>query len=59
MRAEIKVIRSIIFICPECDAVWFKIEEVGVVPYRDYATYMKGIGLAGLWEELEEGKLNE
>ncbi|WP_224794653.1 hypothetical protein [Pseudomonas fluorescens] len=53
VKAKIKVTEAVIFTCPECDATWFKIEEIGVVPFLDYATYMNSIGLTGMWEELE------
>jgi predicted RNA-binding Zn-ribbon protein involved in translation (DUF1610 family) len=52
-KAKIKANEAFIFTCPECDATWFKIEEIGVAPFLDFATYMNSIGLAGMWEELE------
>jgi len=27
-------------LCPECDALWLRIEEVGANTFRDYGTYM-------------------
>ncbi|WP_247868454.1 hypothetical protein [Pseudomonas sp. MWU12-2115] len=53
VKAKIKATEAFIFTCPECDATWFKIEEIGVAPFLDFATYMNSIGLAGVWEELE------
>ena len=43
-----------IWICQECEAVWF---DPGAVTHPgnwiDYTTYMESIGLTPLWSELE------
>ncbi|WP_225930123.1 hypothetical protein [Pseudomonas botevensis] len=52
-QARIKVTETVIFICPECDSIWFGLEKIGRMPFLDYGTYMEGIGLSGLWDELE------
>jgi hypothetical protein len=31
-------------LCPECDALWLRIEEIGVDTFRDYGTYMMDHG---------------
>ena len=53
VKAMIKANKTIIFICPECDATWLSIESIGFPGFVDYGTYMKGIGLSMLWDELE------
>lgn len=50
-----KVIKSTnkkIFICDECEAVWFHKEDVGMKPFIDYGTYMVQLSLPPLWSEL-------
>lgn len=53
VKAMIKATRSIIFICPECEATWFSIGEIKFPGFVDYMTYMSSIGLSHLWDELE------
>jgi hypothetical protein len=50
---RIKATGTELFLCPECDATWFAIEDIGVKPFFDYGTYVKGLGLSVLWNELE------
>lgn len=33
-------------LCPECDALWLRSEEVGANTFRDYGTYMVEHGRA-------------
>jgi hypothetical protein len=53
VKAMIKANKTIIFICPECEATWFSIEKITFPGFVDYMTYMEGIGLSHLWDELE------
>jgi hypothetical protein len=51
--ASIRATGTELFICPECDAIWFSIEKIGVGPFMDYGTYMQSMGLSMLWDELD------
>lgn len=53
IKARIKANNEIIFLCEECDATWFKKDDVKAKGYLDYGTYMESIGLTELWEEIE------
>lgn len=53
LKKVIKKINQQIYICDECDAVWFHEREVGIEPFVDFGTYMLEISLQPLWSELE------
>jgi Zn-finger nucleic acid-binding protein len=50
--AKIKANGGLIFICPECDAMWLSSDGIALDNFLDYGTYMKSIGLSQLWSEL-------
>jgi len=51
---EARIIASgeIIHICQECDAVWPDTAEIRGDNFKDFSTYVKPLGLKGLWSEL-------
>lgn len=53
VEAKIKANGRLIYVCPECDATWLSADQIGAHGFLDYGTYMKGIGLSQLWDELE------
>jgi Zn-finger nucleic acid-binding protein len=53
VKAKIKKIDQLIYICPECDATWLSNERIGIESFLDYGTYMKQIGQPQIWDELE------
>lgn len=52
VEARIKANACMIYICPECDATWFSVDEINSRNFIDYGTYTKSIGLSQLWDEL-------
>jgi hypothetical protein len=52
--AKAKIIKTEkeVFVCKECEATWFSASAIGVSPFLDFGTYMEGIGLSPLWDEL-------
>jgi len=42
-----------IFICPECDSVWFDINDIGSDKVFFYETIMKLENIPPYWSELE------
>lgn len=52
IKAELKKSRQEIFVCTECEATWFSINDIGVLPFIDFGTYMERNGLSPLWNEL-------
>ncbi len=42
------------FVCNECEALWFKKEEISPSGFVDYGTFMQSKGLKGLWTDLIE-----
>jgi transposase-like protein len=53
VEAKIKANGRLIYLCPECDATWLSVDKIGASGFLDYGTYMKGIGVSQLWDELE------
>lgn len=51
-KAMIRKNNRIIFICNECDAIWFSFNDIGSSPWLDFGTYMEEQGLSPLWNEL-------
>ncbi|MGF7134105.1 hypothetical protein P3T40_005606 [Paraburkholderia sp. EB58] len=52
-KAKIKKTGAVLFVCQECEATWFSLEDIGVAPFVDFGTHMEEISLAPLWSELE------
>ena len=52
IKAEIKKSMQEIFVCTECEATWFSINDIGVLPFIDFGTHMDSSGLSPLWNEL-------
>jgi len=52
--AAAKVIQNetFIWLCEECEAIWFSEKDVGEKPFLDFGTYMESVGLKPLWEEI-------
>jgi hypothetical protein len=42
------------FLCEECDALWFRRDDVGPTGFVDFTTFMEGRGLKGLWSEVTQ-----
>jgi hypothetical protein len=53
-QARIAATGTSIFICDECDAVWFSTQDIRWDTGTDFATYMASIGREGLWSELTD-----
>jgi uncharacterized Zn finger protein len=51
-HAIVKATSQPIFICDECDAVWFSVDDVATSRAIDFRTYVSQFGLEGLWSEL-------
>ena len=52
VKAELKKSRQEIFVCTECEATWFSINDIGFLPFIDLGTFMESSGLSPLWNEL-------
>ena len=52
VKARIIKTGTTLYLCDECEATWFSIEDVGQTPFVDYGTYMEENGLRPLWDEL-------
>lgn len=53
-KVRVKADGDILYLCDECDAVWFSIESiVDGERWLDFGTYMKTKGLTGTWDEIE------
>jgi hypothetical protein len=51
-KAKIRKTGKDIYVCQECEATWFSKEEIGLIPFVDFGTYMEANGFAPLWDEL-------
>jgi uncharacterized protein (DUF983 family) len=41
-----------VYVCEECEAMWFAKNDIGPSSFVDFGTYMEEIGLLPLWDEL-------
>jgi hypothetical protein len=51
-KAQIRKTEQDIYVCRECEATWFALADIGVVPFVDFGTYMEQIELPPFWDEL-------
>lgn len=42
-----------IFICEECDAIWFCLESIEYCTFNYFSAYMERQGFSDKWSELE------
>lgn len=52
IRAKINSTGKYIYLCNECDAMWFSRLDIGNSPFLDFGTYMEEMDLPPLWSEL-------
>jgi transcription elongation factor Elf1 len=53
VKAKIKKTNEIVRICDECDALWPLGVAVELKSFVDFSTFVKPLGLFGLWNEIE------
>lgn len=53
VEARISAIGKLIYICPECEAIWLSKNEIHSQGFLDFGTYMNEMGRSQLWDELE------
>lgn len=54
LRKKIRFNHQIIYICDECDAVWFNDQNIQTENFIDYSVYMETLSKKGLWSELDD-----
>jgi len=42
-----------IYICDECDAIWFEENKIENTNFEDFTTYMETHKLPGTWDQLQ------
>ena len=52
LTVRINATSEIVHLCDECDALWPWGVEVAANTFSDFATYVKPLGLRGLWSEV-------
>lgn len=52
-EAKLKGVDDTVFVCDECDAMWRAVEEVGHLPWDDFATAMSLHGISEPWSLIE------
>ena len=52
VKAQIIATGEVVQICNECDALWPAGTQVGPTGFVDFSTYVRPLGLRGLWDEL-------
>lgn len=52
-KALVRKTNKHIFICPECDAVWFCLDSIEYCTFNYFNYYMERQGLLDEWSELE------
>jgi len=53
IKARIKKLNQVIYICDECELIWFKLPPIFPGNTLGYSEYMALLGLPDLWDELE------
>ncbi len=53
LRVRVKKTGDYIYICRECDAVWFCMESIKFETYNIYGIYMNRLGLKDSWDEID------
>jgi hypothetical protein len=53
VTAEISKTGDVLYVCEECEATWFTPSDIGNVPFVDFGTHMKELGLSQLSSELK------
>lgn len=51
-KAIIKKTKVQIYICDECDAIWFSQDKLGDSDFLDFGKYLQSLELPPLWKEL-------
>jgi ribosomal protein L37AE/L43A len=52
VKATVKKLGKGIFVCQECEATWFSIDDIGTKPFIDFGSYMRENGLRPVWDEI-------
>ncbi|PSM14353.1 hypothetical protein CV100_07390 [Stenotrophomonas maltophilia] len=52
LKAHVKGGGTHIFVCDECDAVWFSLASIGVSSFRDLEEYLEEKSVAPSWESI-------
>lgn len=52
LKAQVKGCGTQIFVCDECDVVWFSLAAIGVSPFRDLEEYLEENSVAPSWESI-------
>lgn len=52
IEARVRSTDALLFVCEECEATWFNRDAIGQGAFVDFGTYMEGVGLLPLWDEL-------
>lgn len=53
VKAKVKESGVCIYLCEECEATWFSLEQIGVGEFIDFGVYMRSVGLPPLWTSIE------
>jgi hypothetical protein len=53
VRATVKHTDQAVWICKECESLWFSAESIGRDEARNFVNEMRARGLSGLWHEVE------
>lgn len=52
LEARVKESGVQIFVCDECDAVWFSLSDIGFSPFRELETYLEENSIAPSWDSI-------
>ena len=53
LKAKIKKINKVIFLCEECEAMWLENQDINLLNFVDFGTYLVSHRLQPLWDEIE------
>jgi hypothetical protein len=52
VEVEITRLKVAGFLCEECEALWFRSDEISPTNFLDFGKFMESRGLKGVWSEV-------
>ena len=53
VKAEVRKKARTVFLCDECEAVWFCENAIEYATFNYFSCYMERLGLPAIWSELD------
>ncbi len=53
VEARVRATGTSLFICQECEATWFSLDQIGIKKFVDFGAYLEAHDLPPLWSEVD------